>query len=402
MRTALLDDLRARVPFEWHVWALTDPETEVAVAPLATVPDHMMPLLPGLIRRRYLTPVNRWDSIDGPVGSLHRATGGSLAESPLHAEVLGPAGIGDIAIMVLRDRFGCWGFVDLWRSADDAPFSDAELDTLAEDVPAITEALRRCLARTFDERASVPPGAGPAVLFLSPDLEVRGQTPGTEAHLRALLPTEADRQPVPAGAYNVAAALVASEGGHFDHAAVARVRPAVGTWLTFRAARVDADRPVVEQDIAVTIELTSPRDRRSLYAQAHGLTPRERELIDLLSEGADTRSVAESPVPLGAHRAGPPEVDLREDRHPEPSHPSRPPRGVLTPGDQLMALRRPKEVVSGLRRDQHSREGRPRGPRHARTSRTPRRTRSGSRRAVRTRPRRSASGSTSRARPGPR
>jgi DNA-binding CsgD family transcriptional regulator len=294
LRIALLDDLRGRVPFEWHVWALTDPETEVAVAPLATVPDHLMAELPGIIRRRYLTPVNRWDTIEGPVQSLHRATNGAPSESLLHAEVLGPNGIGDVAVMVFRDRFGCWGFVDLWRSVDAAPFTDQELDVLAEDVPAITDALRRCQARTFDEPASTAPGAGPAVLFLAPDLVVRGQTPDTDAYLRALLPTEADRQPVPAGAYNVAASLIGSELGCFDHEPVARVRPVVGTWLTFRAARVDDDRPVAEQDIAVTIELTSPRDRRSLYARSHGLTPREGELVDLLAEGADTRSIAQS------------------------------------------------------------------------------------------------------------
>lgn len=33
LRVALVADLRARVPFVAHVWALNDPETEVAIAP---------------------------------------------------------------------------------------------------------------------------------------------------------------------------------------------------------------------------------------------------------------------------------------------------------------------------------------------------------------------------------
>jgi DNA-binding CsgD family transcriptional regulator len=294
LRTLLLEDLRRRVPFSWHVWLLTDPETEVPVSPLATVPDHLMAHLPGIVRRRFLTTLNRWDTLEVPADSLVRATGSDTSRSLLHRELLGPSGIGDVASVVFRDRFGCWGYLDLWREAAAPPFSDAELDALTEDVPAITAALRRCQASSFDEPARSPASPGPAVLFLSPDLVVLGQTPDTDAHLRALLPTEADRRPVPAGAYNVAAALLASEAGLFDHPAVARVRPVVGTWLTFRAARLDSERPPPERDIAVSIELTSPADRRSLYARSHGLSSRETELLELLADGADTRTIAGS------------------------------------------------------------------------------------------------------------
>jgi DNA-binding CsgD family transcriptional regulator len=292
LRIALVEDLRARVPFIAHVWALTDPETEVAIAPFAIVPDHVMAHLPGIVRHRYLTPVNRWDTMDASVDSLHRATAGDLTQSLLHREFLGANGIGDTASMVFRDRFGCWGFLDLWRSVDDPPFAHTDLAILAEDVPAITDALRRCQARSFDEPSASTTTPGPAVLFLSPALQVLGQTQDTDAYLRALLPTDADRQPVPAGAYNVAAALLASEAGAFDHPPMARVRPVGGTWLTFRAARIDSERQPIDRDIAVAIELTAPADRRSLYARTHGLSPRETDLIDLIAKGDDTRTIA--------------------------------------------------------------------------------------------------------------
>lgn len=292
LRIALVEDLRFRVPFRAHVWALIDPETEIATAPLATVPDSLMAQLPGVVRRRYLTTVNRWDRMDVPVASLHHATDGDPAKSLLHRELLAPAGIGDIASVVFRDRFGIWAFLDLWRFASDAPFSQGELEVLAEDVATITDALRRCQARSFDEPSPPAPRPGPAVLFLSPELEVRGQTPETDGYLRALLPPTVDRQPVPAGAYNVAAALLAHEAGIHPHPPVARVALAGGLWLTFRAARVDADRPGAERDIAVTIELTSPAERRMLYARSHGLTARETELLERLALGADTRTLA--------------------------------------------------------------------------------------------------------------
>jgi DNA-binding CsgD family transcriptional regulator len=292
LRIALVEDLRHRVPFRAHVWALVDPETEVATAPLATVPDPLMVQLPGVVRRRYLTTVNRWDRMDALVASLYQATDGDPAKSLLHREVLGPAGIGDIASMVFQDRFGIWAFLDLWRFDADAPFSDRELAILAEDVATITDALRRCQAGSFDERSPTPERPGPAVLFLSPELKVRGQTPETDGYLRSLLPPDVDRQPVPAGAYNVAAALLAHEAGIHPHPPVARVRLVGGLWLTFRAARVDSDVPAAERDIAVTIELTSPAERRRLYARSHGLTARETELLERLALGADTRTLA--------------------------------------------------------------------------------------------------------------
>ena len=293
LRIALVEDLRHRVPFGAHVWALVDPETEVGTAPLAAVPDRLMAQLPGLVRRRYLTTVNRWDRMDTPVASLYQATGGDPARSLLYREVLGPAGIGDVASIVYRDRFGIWAFLDLWRFDEDTPFSPGELAMLAEDVETITEALRRCQARSFDQLSPTPQRPGPAVLFLSAELEVRGQTPETDGYLRTLLPPEVDRQPVPAGAYNVAAALLAHEAGIHPHPAVARVRMAGGVWLTFRAARVESDVPAVQRDIAVTIELTTPAERRSLYARSHGLSPRETELLERLALGGDTRTLAQ-------------------------------------------------------------------------------------------------------------
>jgi hypothetical protein len=133
--------------------------------------------LPGVVRRRYLTTVNRWDRMDAPVSSLYQATDGDAGQSLLHREVLGPAGIGDIASIVFRDRFGTWAFLDLWRFQTDSPFTGKELATLADDVPMITDALRRCQARSFDQPSPTSERPGPAVLFLTPELEVRGQTP---------------------------------------------------------------------------------------------------------------------------------------------------------------------------------------------------------------------------------
>jgi DNA-binding CsgD family transcriptional regulator len=285
LRLSLLEELRRLVPFESFAWLLTDPSTEVGAAPIADVP--CLPDLPRLIRLKYATGINRWTQQAQPVARLHAATGGELDQSQVWRELLGEHGVRDVASIVFRDRFGCWAFLDLWRRVD--VFTDAEARALGAHVDTITTALRRCTLRTFSRSTRPPhrhPRTGPIVLVLSDQLEVRRQTAETERYLRALVPPVDDRPPIPAGAYNVAAQLLASEAGIDDHPPAARVHLGEGDWLALRAARIGCD-------IAVAIEHASPADRLDLFRRSAGLTPRETELLDLLAAGADTRTIAE-------------------------------------------------------------------------------------------------------------
>jgi DNA-binding CsgD family transcriptional regulator len=200
--------------------------------------------------------------------------------------------VGDVASVVFRDRFGCWAFLDLWRVGRDARFTDEDEELLTGVVAPITDALRQCQARTFDLRETDRKRAGPVVLALSPELEVRAQTPETDEYLRRLVPPEAGRAPIPAGAYNVAAQLLAVERGIDSHPPSARVHLTGGIWVTLRAARIGGPAPADNADIAVSIEPTSPAERTALYVRAWGLSTREAELVTHLAAGADTREVA--------------------------------------------------------------------------------------------------------------
>lgn len=245
-----------------------------------------------LIRLKYLTAVNRWTGLGGPVALLQAATGARPALSRVWREMLGGYQVSDVASAVFRDRFGCWAFLDLWRIGGE-PFTDADAGFLAGIAPPVTEALRRCQARTFDAVPSGPERTGPVVLMLSSELEVRAQTPETDRYLRALVPPDDDRRPVPSGAYNVAAQLLATEAGVDDHRPSARVHLSGGTWLTLRAARIGDAPPAAGQDIAVTIEMASPAERTDVFARALGLSARESELLSHLVAGSDTRRIAE-------------------------------------------------------------------------------------------------------------
>lgn len=292
LRRQVLEELRDAVAFDAHAWLLTDPATAVGAAPVADVP--WMGELPTQIRLKYATAVNRWTALgEGSVALLHEATAGDLAQSLVWRKLLARHGVGDVASVVFRDRFGCWAFLELWRIGSTARFDAADAAFLAGLAQPLTRALRRCQAATF----AVPPARdqprlGPVVLVLSPDLRVRSQTPQTQEYLRALVPPVEGRPPIPAVAYNVAAQLLAVEDGIDHNPPSARVHVADGVWMTARAARLDGRGAAREQDVVVTLEQSSATERVDLFCRAFGLTARERELIDHLVAGQDTREVA--------------------------------------------------------------------------------------------------------------
>ena len=278
LRAAVLAEIRAVVPAEAYAWVLTDPRTSVGAAPLAEVPVPAD--LPAVIRAKYLTRFNRWTGLTG-VAAL--SAGDPAAGSPWR-EVLARYGVRDVASAVFRDRFGCWGFLDLWRTG--GTFTTDELGFLGSLLPGVTAAQRAAVAATFEPVAAAAPG-GPVVLLLSDALVPLSRTPGTDAHLRALLPTPPDRSPVPAAALNAGAQLLAVEAGIDAGPPYARLHLVGGLWVGLRAARLDPGGV-----LAVTIEPVTPAERLDVYARAAGLTPRERDVLGRLALGDDTRGTA--------------------------------------------------------------------------------------------------------------
>ncbi len=274
LRVALLDVLRDVVSFDAHVWLLTDPETCVGSSPVADVP--LLAELPNVIRMKYLTPDGRWTSLD-PL----RAT-----RLPVWAERIGMA---DVVSIVFSDAHGQWGFLDLWRVS--GRFTDREFGQLDEVNATLCTALRRSILATFGD-ASPNVNAQAAVILVDDDLHVRAQTPATDAYLRALLPTDSDRAPIPAAVLNVAAQLLAVEQGVDHHMSMARV-PVGNKWITLAAARLQDDSIGGRGTVAVTIAPTTPAERTELYCNVSGLTEREADVVRTLVDGADSRMVAQ-------------------------------------------------------------------------------------------------------------
>lgn len=283
LRERLLALLRAAIPYDGHVFALTDPVTMVASSPHADVPALPWERLPELIRWRYLTTVNRVDRlVDRPAASLLTATA-SPSESPVWRRVQRGLGIRDSATVAFADRYGVWGFLDLLRTS--GPFIGGELELLTRLAPVVTTGIRAAVADTFAAPRDAPPASGPAVLLLGNDLGVQGQTDDAATALLRLLPPDEPMPPVPAAAYNVGAALLAQEVGVPLGEPWARVHLGGNHWVTARASRLGAQ-------IAVSIEPSTATERSDLFARASGLSARESQVLDLLAIGLDSREIA--------------------------------------------------------------------------------------------------------------
>ena len=69
--------------------------------------------------------------------------------------------VSDIASSVYRDRFGCWGFLDLWRTQPAPPFPAADVEFLGRI--AGYKRLSACLRVTLRIYGRPPDRAHPAV-----------------------------------------------------------------------------------------------------------------------------------------------------------------------------------------------------------------------------------------------
>ena len=217
--------------------------------------------------------------------SLMHETDGHPGRSLLWREAQSQLGVSDTAIVVFADRYGCWGVLDLWRYGGGS-FTAGELRLLATLARPVTAGLRAAIARTFADPGRQLHPIGPAVVILDPDLQVRSQTEAAADALLRLNPPDEPMAPIPAAAYNIAAALVAQEHGMPIGPPWSRIHLGGSRWVTVKASRLGTD-------IAVSIEPSTAADRLDVYARACGLTRRESEVLALLCEGLNTREIAE-------------------------------------------------------------------------------------------------------------
>ncbi len=196
----------------------------------------------------------------------------------------------DEARVVFAEGGRFWGGMALFRGSGDEPFGVDEIDYLGTLSEAFGRGVRSGLLTRLTEVAPPSSVGGPAVMVVDGSGELVQSTPAAAARL-AEMSGAADS----AAPYATIIALVSAARrfarGETDVVPHARVRTAHGIWLVLHASPLSGlgDRA---GEVVVTIEEARPPEIVSLVVAAFDLTPRERDVTQLVLQGVDTKEIA--------------------------------------------------------------------------------------------------------------
>jgi DNA-binding CsgD family transcriptional regulator len=232
-----------------------------------------------------------------PVRLLSEATGGQLERSLRYREQTSPLGLGfemGGACMAGREL---WGGIVLIRERGDPDFEARELGLLRRIVPHLGAGLRAS-ALVSQATHAEPNDDGPGILVLDHHWRVIEYTPAARRYLEDLGDLGPDWQEggsLPEAVWMVMGALQKALRPQTDRDArtvpCLSVKARSGRWLTLQGALTEA-RPGNPSQNMIVIEPTGPRRIAWLKAAAYGLSPREREIVDLVLRGASRKQIA--------------------------------------------------------------------------------------------------------------
>ncbi|HEU5330114.1 MAG TPA: LuxR C-terminal-related transcriptional regulator [Thermomicrobiales bacterium] len=243
------------------------------------------------------------------VALLSEATGGRLDRALRYREVLAPQGFGfDMRCVYALDGTA-WGGISALRERSRADFTNREAALMSQLAPHLAAGLKAAaLCAPVALRAPVstgtPTGAdtpgGPAVLVLDHRGRVTHYTPMAEYWLRRLTdlkPGWQEGQALPEVVWAVVGMLRRGlrPQTERDRTLVPRirVRTTTGEWVQLQAALSEApDRQSGET--VIVMEPVGPREVTWLRLTAHGLSPREQEVVEWVARGASTAQIAQA------------------------------------------------------------------------------------------------------------
>ena len=285
----IAERVRATVPYAAAGWQLTDPATLLGTGGFAenVDADTHQRLIENELTGADFTPFTRLARSPAAAASLRDATGEELERSTRYRTIHAANGWGDELRAVFRSGGAAWGQVCLARAAGEPAFSADDTAFLAGVCAQIGDGLRTALL--LEGATAAPPGGAPGLVVLRDDGSLEAISDDAAEWL-AQLPDEGLE--LPSVVYEVARrARALADTGRPGLPARARVRMASHHWLVIHAARL---RPVASRcpTTAVLVEPAHRADLVPLIVAAHELTPREREVAEMLVQGLSTAEIA--------------------------------------------------------------------------------------------------------------
>lgn len=224
----------------------------------------------------------------GRVVGLRTETGGRTELSPRFTEFIQRYwDFGDEMRAALTVDDGTWGFVALFREGATG-FTPLEQDFLSSIGPSLATGLRAGLLA--GAAAPGPHVEGPAVLVVDARGEVASASVGAAAQVAELGGGPPGEAPLPLALLSLvgAARRCATEGR--PGVPRVRLRTRGGHWVVAHASPL-LSRTGGSSDVVLTIEEARPPEIVPLVVAAFGLTPRERDVVQLVLRGVDTAGI---------------------------------------------------------------------------------------------------------------
>ncbi|KTD86845.1 helix-turn-helix transcriptional regulator [Paenibacillus etheri] len=292
-RTSLLSLLREAVPFDAACCTHVDPQTLLSTG--AVTEDNVESIHPHLFQIEYgEDDVNTYEQMVNSkllVATIYEATGQQPERSARYRKVLYPAGFGDELRAVLILGESCWGYLTLYRNADQSEFLQEECDWITSIITLIA-ARMRAFSLELPERdeAWLEDHYGSGIAVLSDHLTLLSSNPTADRwldKLRSLERIDAQVLPRPIRAVSTQALNSPSESVGI---AKACIRMTEGPYLVVRASRLRSSDG--QTQVAISFEPARPADMLPIIAEAYNLTEREQQLLHGVIRGLSTKELA--------------------------------------------------------------------------------------------------------------
>ncbi|MCF6377970.1 helix-turn-helix transcriptional regulator [Nocardioides KLBMP 9356] len=224
---------------------------------------------------------------------VHLVTSGKTELSPRVSQFMTPNfGYTDELRTVCRLGDRVWGAIALFRESDSPSFTETEVDFMASLTEVLAVGLRSGMLATLAGSTAHAAATGPAVIIVGGDNSIRQTSLGADERLADLFFGQSSGAPVALVAALVSAARRFARG-ETTVPPRTRVRGASGMWLVLHASPLTA-LGEHDGDVVITIEEARPPEIVPLVVAAFDLTPRERDVTQLVLQGVDTKAIAQA------------------------------------------------------------------------------------------------------------
>ena len=222
-----------------------------------------------------------------PAGVLQDSTR-EVVPSPRLQEILRPGGVSAELRLALRDRSRLWGALVLYRTDPRDRFTEQDVQRVLDVADPLREALIRYPMRHQAKERSVAP-AGVVVLDAADDVvSMTAEARGWLAEALAGGMGEEIPNRIHRAVYEVARA--ARDPRADGTVAIARLRTTSGRWLAITGSVLEA----TPGHVAVVLQQASLGQVLPPAAAWFRLTPRETDVVRLLSDGVSSRAMAQT------------------------------------------------------------------------------------------------------------